>query len=269
MSGCCSNAFARHAVVIAGGGPTGLTLAGEVALAGVDVAIVERRESQDLVGARARGLHARTIEVFDQRGIADRFLAQGQGAQVAGFAWIRLDIGDFPTRHPYGLALLQNEIERILEGWVGEFDVPVYRGREVSELAQDDAGVDVILSDGHRLRAEYLVGCDGGRSTVRKASHIEFPGWDATSSSLIAEVEMTEEPECGIRRDALGVHSISRPPEGGPVKVLVSEPRCDRAGEPTLHDLSAALVAVYGADYGVHSPASISRFTDAARQAAS
>ena len=133
----------EHAVVIAGGGPTGLMLAGELALAGVDVAIVERRASQDLAGSRAGGLHARTIEVLDQRGIADRFLSQGQVAQVAGFAWIPLDISDFPTRHNYGLALWQNHIERILAGWVGELAVPIYRGREVTGFAQDDTGVDV------------------------------------------------------------------------------------------------------------------------------
>ena len=166
----------EHAVVIAGGGPTGLMLAGELALAGVDVAIVERRASQELAGARAGGLHARTIEVLDQRGIADRFLAQGQVAQVAGFAWIPLDISDFPTRHPYGLALWQKQIERILAGWVGELAVPIYRGREVTGFAQDDTGVDVELSDGPSLRAEYLVGCDGGRSLIRKAAGIEFPG---------------------------------------------------------------------------------------------
>jgi 2-polyprenyl-6-methoxyphenol hydroxylase-like FAD-dependent oxidoreductase len=244
-------------------------LAGELALAGVDVAIVERRASQDLVGSRAGGLHARTIEMFDQRGIADRFLAQGQVAQVAGFAWIRFDISDFPTRHPYGLALWQNQIERILSQWVGELNVPIYRGREVTAIAQDDAGVDIELADGQRLRAEYLVGCDGGRSLVRKAAGIEFPGWDPTTSSLIAEVEMAEEPEWGIRRDASGIHGISRLENGGPLRVMVGEQRCDRAGEPTLCDLSAALTAVYGTDYGVHSPTSISRFTDAARQAAS
>jgi 3-(3-hydroxy-phenyl)propionate hydroxylase len=262
-------AIANHQVVIAGGGPTGLMLAGELALQGVDVAIVERRASQDLIGMRAGGLHARTIEVFDQRGLAERFLAQGQVAQVAGFAWIRLDISDFPTRHPYGLALWQNQIERILGEWVGEFEVPVYRGCEVTDLAQDDAGVDIELADGERLRAEYLVGCDGGRSVVRKASGIEFSGWDPTTSTIIAEVEMAEEPEWGVRRDALGVHGISRMENGGPLRVLVSEQGCDRASEPSLGDLSAALTAVYGTDYGVHSPTSISRFTDAARQASS
>jgi 3-(3-hydroxy-phenyl)propionate hydroxylase len=188
-------AMTGHAVVIAGAGPTGLMLAGELALAGVDVAIVERRTSQDLAGSRAGGLHSRTIEILDQRGIADRFLAQGQVAQVVRFHMIPLDISDFPTRHNYGLALWQNHIERILAGWVDELEVPIHRGTEVTGLAQDDTGVAVELSDGRRLRADYLVGCDGGRSVVRKAAGIGFPGWDATTSWLIAEVEMTEEPQ--------------------------------------------------------------------------
>jgi 3-(3-hydroxy-phenyl)propionate hydroxylase len=260
----------EHAVVIAGGGPTGLMLAGELALAGVDVAIVEPRAGQDLIGSRAGGLHSRTIEVLDQRGIADRFLSQGQVAQVAGFAWIPLDISDFPTRHPYGLALWQDRIERILAGWVDELRVPIYRGREVTGFAQDDTGVDVDveLSDGQSLRAEYLVGCDGGRSLVRKAAGIEFPGWDPTTSNLIAQVEIDQEPEWGIRRDAIGVHSFSRL-EDGPVRVMVTEAHVGHTTEPTLRDLSEALIAVYGTDYGIHSPTSISRFTDVTRQAAS
>ena len=173
----------EHAVVIAGGGPTGLMLAAELALAAVDVAIVERRASQDLPGSRAGGLHSRTIEVLDQRGIADRFLSEGQVVQVASFGSTRFDISDFPTRHPYALGLWQNHIERILAGWVDELPVTIYRGREVTGFAQDDTGVDVALSDGQRLRAQYLVGCDGGRSVVRKAAGIEFPGWDPTTSS--------------------------------------------------------------------------------------
>src|SRR5207253_1720715 len=200
----------EHAVLIAGGGPTGLMLAGELALAGVDVAIVERRSSQVLAGSRAGGLQSRTIEILDQRGIADRFLSEGQVAQVAGFASVRLDISDFPTRHPYGLGLWQNHIERILAGWVEELEVPIYRGRDVTGFAQDDAGVDVELSDGRALRAEYLVGCDGGRSLIRKAAGIEVPGWDPTTSALIAEVEMDEQPELGIRRDALGMHALGK-----------------------------------------------------------
>jgi len=260
--------MAEHAVVVAGGGPTGMMLAGELALAGVDVAIVERRASQDLIGSRAGGLHSRTIEVLDQRGIADRFLSQGQVAQVAGFAWIRLDISDFPTRHNYGLGLRQNHIERILAGWVGELGVPIYRGRDVTGFEQDDTGVDVAVSDGLSLRARYLVGCDGGRSLIRKAAGIEFPGWDPTTSCLIAQVEMDQEPEWGLRRDAVGVQSLSRL-EDGPVGVLVTEQQVGHTGEPTLRDLSEALIAVYGTDYGVHSPTSISRFTDMTRQAAS
>src|SRR5213596_671302 len=200
----------NHAVVIAGGGPTGLMLAGELALVGVDVAIVERRASQDLTGSRAGGLHSRTIEVLDQRGIVDRFLSEGQVAQVAAFAGTPLDISNFPSRHPYGLGLWQNHIERILAGWVGELAVPIYRRREVTGIAQDDTGVDVELPGGQSLRAEYLVGCDGGRSLIRKAAGIEFPGWDPTISNLIAEVEMAEQPELGIRRDALGMHALGK-----------------------------------------------------------
>jgi 3-(3-hydroxy-phenyl)propionate hydroxylase len=260
--------IAEHAVVIAGAGPTGLMLAGELALAGVDVAIVERRPSQDLAGKRAGGLHARTIEVFDQRGIADRFLSKGQVAQVAGFAGTPLDISDFPTRHPYGLALWQNDIERILAGWIDEQGVTIYRGREVRGFTQSDTGVDIELSNSTSLRADYLVGCDGGRSLIRKAAGIDFPGWDPTTSNLIAEVEFAEEPEWGIRRDALGIHGLSRLEGDGPVRVLVTEQHVGATTEPTLRDLSAALIVVYGTDYGVHSPTWISRFTDMTRQAA-
>jgi len=257
----------NHAVVIVGGGPTGLMLAGELALAGVDVAIVERRAGQDLVGVRARGLHARSIEVLDQRGIADRFLSQGQVAQVAGFAHNPLDISDFPTRHNYGLALWQSHIERILAGWVDELAVPIYRGREVTGFTQDDTGV--ALADGQSLRADYLVGCDGGRSLIRRAAGIDFPGWDPTISNLIAEAEISGEPEWGIRRDASGIHALSRLGDGGAVGILVTEQHVGRTDEPSLRDLSEALIAVYGTDYGIHSPTSISRFTDMTRQAAS
>jgi 3-(3-hydroxy-phenyl)propionate hydroxylase len=258
-----------HAVVIAGGGPTGLMLAGELALAGVDVAVVERRASQELVGSRSGGLHSRTIEVLDQRGIADRFLSQGQVAQIVRFAGTLLDISDFPTRHNYGLALWQSHIELLLAGWVNELAAPIYYGIEVKGFAQDDAGVDVELSNGHSLRVKYLAGCDGGRSLIRKAAGIEFPGSDATTSNLIAEAELTEEPpEWGIRRDAVGIHALSRLEDGKRVRVLVTEQHVGATGEPTLCELSAALIAVYGTDYGIHSPTSISRFTDMTRQAA-
>jgi len=192
----------HHAVVIAGGGPTGLMLAGELALAGVDVAIVERRANQDLSGMRAGGLHARTIEVLDQRGIADRFLSEGQVAHRTSFAWIPLDLTDLPSRHNYVLGLWQKHIERILANWVDELAVPIYREKIVTGLAQDDTGVDVALDDGQLLRGDYLVGCDGGRSFVRKAADVDFPGWDPTISNLIAEAQVAEEPEWGLRRDA-------------------------------------------------------------------
>ena len=255
-----------HAVVIAGGGPTGLMLAGELALAGVDVAIVERRVSQALVGSRAGGLHSRTIEVLDQRGIAERFLSQGQVHHVAHFH-IPLDMSDSPTRHNYLLGLFQNHIERILAEWVGELKVTIHRGCDVTGFAQDDTGVDVALSDGRTLRAEYLVGCDGGRSLIRKAAGIEFPGWDATTSWLIAEVETAEEPKWGLHQDAVGIHGIGKADSGG-ARIVLTEPQLRLDSEPTLRDVSEALVAVYGTDYGIHSPTWISRFTDMTRQAA-
>ncbi len=269
-----------YAVIIAGAGPTGLMLAGELALAGVDVAIFERRFNQDVAGSRAGGLHSRTIEVFDQRGIAERFLAEGQKAQVAGFAGVQFDLSGFPTRHPYSLGLWQKHIERVLAGWVDELKVPIYRGVELIGFAEDAEIVDAELSDGRSLRAQYLVGCDGGRSIVRKTAGIAFPGTDATTSNLIAEVELADPPpEWGIRRDALGTHALGRVnyeirdgnvvyANEGPVGVLVTERQVGRTAEPTLADLSEALIAVYGTDYGVHNPTSISRFTDAARQAA-
>ena len=268
-----------HAVVIVGGGPTGLMLAGELALAGVDVAILERRANQDLAGSRAGGLHSRTIEVLDQRGIADRFISEAQVAQVAGFAGVRLDISDFPTRHNYGLGLWQNHIERILAGWVGELAVPIHYGTEVTGFAEDDNGVDVKLSDGQSMRAQYLAGCDGGRSLIRKAAGIDFPGWDPTTSALIAQVQMTEEPDTGIRRTPSGTHAIGKVEyeikggevtykKGGTVGVMLTESQVGRTDEPTLRDLSDGLIAVYGTDYGIHSPTFISRFTDMTRQAA-
>jgi 2-polyprenyl-6-methoxyphenol hydroxylase-like FAD-dependent oxidoreductase len=257
-----------HAVVIAGGGPTGLMLAGELALAGVDVAIVERRASQDLAGSRAGGLHARTIEMLDQRGIADRFLARGQVHGVVRFHMMSLDISDFPTRHNYVLALQQSHIERILAEWVGELAVTIHRGREVTGFAQDDTGVDVALSDGRSLRADYLVGCDGGRSLIRKAAGITFPGWDPTTSWLIAEVEMAAEPKWGFHQDAVGIHAIARAENGGSARIVLTEQLLRLDSEPTLRDVSAALIAVYGTDFGVHSPTWISGFTDMTRQAA-
>ena len=257
----------QHAVVIAGAGPTGMMLAGELALAQVDVAIVERRASPELAGMRAGGLHSRAIEVLDQRGIAERFLSQGK-LHKAVYFHIPLDISDFPTRHNYVLGLRQNHIERILAEWIGELAVPIYRGRDVTGFVQEDSGVDVALDDGSSLRAEYLVGCDGGRSVVRKAAGIDFPGWDASVSWLIAEAEMAQEPELGFRQDAAGTHAIGKLEDGKRVGLVLAEPRLGPASQPTLREISEGLVAVYGTDFGIHSPTWISRFTDLTRQAA-
>jgi 2-polyprenyl-6-methoxyphenol hydroxylase-like FAD-dependent oxidoreductase len=246
-----------------------MMLAAELALANVDVAVVERRPDHVLVGSRAGGFHSRTIEVLDQRGVADRFLAEGQVAQAAMFGTTVLDMSDFPTRHPYSLGIWQNQIERIMAAWIAELPVRVYYGREATGFAQDTTGVDIELSDGEPLRAQYLVGCDGGRSVIRKAAGIEFPGWDATRSSLIAEVEVTEETPRGIRHDATGVHGLHRLEDGRTVRVIVTEQQLGPSSDPTLVDLSGALVAVFGTDFGVHTPTWISRFTDMTRQAAS
>jgi 3-(3-hydroxy-phenyl)propionate hydroxylase len=258
----------EHAVVIAGAGPTGMMLAAELALAKVDVAVVEQRLNHVLVGSRAGGFHSRTIEVLDQRGVADRFLAEGQVAQATMIGSTVLDMSDFPTRHPYSLGIWQNKIERIMAAWIAELSVQIYYGREATGFAQDDSGVDVDLSDGELLRARFLVGCDGGRSVIRKAAGIDFPGWDATRSNLIAEVELTEDPPRGTRHDATGIHGLHLLEDGKTYRVIVTEQRLGSSSEPTLGELSDTLVTVFGTDFGVHNPTWISRFTDTTRHAA-
>jgi 2-polyprenyl-6-methoxyphenol hydroxylase-like FAD-dependent oxidoreductase len=255
-------------VIVAGAGPTGLMLAGELALAGVDVHLVERRATSDVVGMRARGFHARTIEILDQRGIADRFLSAGQTFPGASFGRAPVSTSDLPTRHPYTLALVQSHIERILTDWVGELGVPIHRGQEVVGFTQDASGVDLHLAGNAPVRAPYLVAADGGRSAIRKAAGIDFPGWDATRSTLIAAVEVTEETPKGMRIDATGIHGLNPMDDGHTMQVLVTEQQLGPATEPTLDDLSRALIAVYGTDFGVHDPTTISRFSDATRQAA-
>ncbi|MEP7114042.1 MAG: FAD-dependent monooxygenase [Ilumatobacteraceae bacterium] len=259
----------EHAVVIAGGGPTGLMLAAELALAEVDVVIVERRASQDLDGSRAGGLHSRTIEVLDQRGVAERFVSAGQVHPFVAYAGTFLDISDFPTRHNCMLALWQSEVERILADWVAELGVPFVHQCAVVGFAQDDNGVDVELSGDTSLHTQYLVGCDGGRSSIRKAAGIDFPGWDPTSSYMIAEVEMDEDPQIGMRPEGGGIGPVNRAEAGGPYRVVLLEKDLAHGTEPTLKDLEEALIGAYGTDFGVHSPTWISRFTDMTRQAAS
>ena len=255
----------EHAVVIAGSGPTGLMLAAELALAEVDVVIVERRATPDPDRARAGGLHARTIEVLDQRGVADRFLKEGKAMQIQGFGRTPLDISDFPSRFNYGLAIPQVQTERLLATWVNELGVPTTREREVTGFAQDDTGVDVALSDGQSLRVQYLIGCDGGRSLIRKVAGIEFAGWGPSTSWLMAEVEMVEKPEFGLRPGG-GIGPV----EGGDrIRLALTESQVEHTSEPTLQDVREALIAVDGTDYGVHSLTWTSRFTDNTRQAAS
>lgn len=254
-------------VTIVGGGPTGLMLAGELALAGVEVQVLERRSSPDLLGTRARGFHARTTEIFDQRGLADRFLSEGQAVPALRFADTSLPVGDLPTRHPYTLALGQSGVERVLLRWVGELGVPVRRGAEVTGLKQDDDGVAVRLAGGEVTGTAYLVGADGGRSVVRRAAGIELAGAAATRSYLVAEVEVDQETPAGLRLDDTGVHGLNVLSDGGTVGVVVTEEELRTGAEPTLAELAEALTTVFGTDFGVHDPRWISRFTDATRQA--
>jgi 3-(3-hydroxy-phenyl)propionate hydroxylase len=254
------------AVVIAGGGPTGLMLAGEMALAGIDVIIVERRANQHLDESRAKGIHSRAVEVLDQRGIAERFISEGQQHPSVGFAGVRLDMSDFPTRHNYLLGISQSKFEPILAGWVGELGVPIMYSREVTNFTQDDSGVTIEVSDGQSLRADYLVGCDGGRSLIRKIAGIDFQGLDASVSYIIAEVKMDEEPEFGIRPEGGG---IGKAADGESIGVTVREKVVKHGDEPSMDELRAALISTYGTDYGLTSINWISRFSDATRQAAS
>lgn len=257
----------EHAVVVAGGGPTGMMLAAELVLAGVKVLVVERRPTAALVGSRAGGLHARTIEVFDQRGIGDRFVSAGTTHPQAQLGGAALDLSDFPSRRPYVLALWQNHIERILSEWMEQLHVPILRGHDVVSFSQRENGVDVELTGGQRLHARYLVGCDGGRSAVRKLAGIDFAGSPPTISHLLAEVRLTGEPPWGFKHDVHGTHAISKHDAPGFVRVMITEENVGAIGEPTLEELSLALIRVYGTDFGVHSPIWITRFTDASRQA--
>ncbi|MBV9936292.1 MAG: FAD-dependent monooxygenase, partial [Actinobacteria bacterium] len=257
-----------HAVVIAGGGPTGLMLAAELRLADVDVVIVERRADQFLDSSRSGGLLSRTLEVLDQRGVAERFIAAGQVFSMYGFGGMPFDVSDLPSRHSYVLALPQSTFEPMFADWVlGELGVPIIRQRAVTGFTQDPTGADVALSDGTSLRAGYLVGCDGGRSVVRKAAGIDFVGVDASTSWMIAEMETDEDPLLGMHHDDVGMHAMNRAGADGPVRVVITERELTLGDNPSIDDLRDALVGVWGTDFGLRRANWISRFTDATRQA--
>jgi 2-polyprenyl-6-methoxyphenol hydroxylase-like FAD-dependent oxidoreductase len=260
-------------VIIAGGGPTGMMLAGELRLHGVRVVVLEK-EAEPTKVVRALGLHVRSIEVMDQRGLAERFLAEGTQHPVGGFfAGITKPAPSLDTSHPYVLGLPQPKIDRLLAEHAEQAGAEIRRGSEVTGLRQDDESVTVSLADGSELRARYLVGCDGGRSTVRKLAGIDFPGEPSRVETLLGEMEigmpyeevvplMTKIRETqkrfGIGPFGDGVYRVIVPAEG------VNE---DRTVMPTLDEIKQQLVRVAGTDFGVHSPRWLSRFGDATRQA--
>ncbi|MEU8205673.1 rifampin monooxygenase [Streptosporangium sp. NPDC049046] len=261
-------------VIIVGGGPTGLMLAAELRLHGVRVLVLEK-EAEPAGYVRALGLHVRSIEVMDQRGLLERFLANGRKHPLGGFfaglakpAPDRLD-----TTHPYVLGIPQPVTDRLLAERATELGTEIRRGHELVGLSQDEDGVTAELADGTRLRSRYLVGCDGGRSTVRRLLGVAFPGEPSRNDTLLGEMEVGVPPEtvaavvAEVRKTNLrfglgpfgeGVYRVVVPAEG------VVE---DRSAPPSLEEFKRQLRVFSGTDFGVHSPRWLSRFGDATRQA--
>jgi 2-polyprenyl-6-methoxyphenol hydroxylase-like FAD-dependent oxidoreductase len=260
-------------VTVVGGGPTGVMLAGELRMQGVRVLVLER-EAQPTRVVRALGLHARSIEVLDQRGLLDRFLSLGTKYPVGGFAGISKPAPDrLDTAHPYLLGIPQTTTERLLTEHATELGVEIRRGCELVGLSQDDDGVTAELADGTQLRSRHLVGCDGGRSSVRKLVGVAFPGEPARREWLSGEVELSATPEevtavvtevrktqkgFGVGPSGEGLYRVVVPAEG------VTE---DRSVAPTLEEVKQRLRVVAGTDFGVHSLRWLTRFGDATRQA--
>ncbi len=257
-------------VIVAGAGPTGLMLAYELRLAGLEVLVVDRAEGRDTTESRAGGIHARTMEVLGQRGLLDGFLAQGRCLQAGHFAGLRLDFSHFETRYPFTLALLQRRIEKLLEQHALGLGVPIRWSAGVTSVSQNESGVEVVAG-GETIRAKYLVGCDGGRSVVRKQAGIGFTGTDPTMTSLLGDVELAEppaEPKLFVRHGHGDFTIIPFEPGWYRVMVAQYDRVLDRDDPVTLESLRAALIKVAGTDFGMHSPRWLSKFNDTARLAA-
>ncbi len=262
-------------VVLAGAGPTGLTLAIELRRGGVDVLLLDRQADRGVDGSRAAGLQPRTIEMLDQRGIVDRFLAAGSPSNLPNFAGIKLDYSQLPSRFPHAINILQAETERVLDDVAAELGAPVRWATEVTGVRQDGDGVEVTVegpAGTETLSGRYLVGCDGGRSTVRKLMGVEFPGTDPTMVNLLADVELDEPPQRPVRleRHEAGLITVLQLQPGW-YRIVATE-RARQAGprdQVTFEELRASVERIAGTDFGMHSPRWLSSFTDATRQAES
>ncbi|MGW7686916.1 FAD-dependent monooxygenase [Kribbella sp. NPDC054772] len=258
-------------VVIAGAGPTGLMLAAELRLAGIDVLVLDALPART-GESRAGGIHARTMEIFDQRGLMERLLPHGRVIQAGHFGGVPMDFSDFPTRYPYTLGIVQAVIERELETYATDLGAVVRWSAPVRGFRQDDAGVEVEVGgpDGSVIRCSYLVGCDGGRSTVRKLAGIGFDGTDATMTGMLLDAELAEPPAGTVfgRRSGPGDYSMIQFQPGWYRMMVQRYDRVvDRAHEPTFEDFRDSFREVAGTDYGMHSPRWVSQYGDAARQA--
>ncbi|MFD6199432.1 FAD-dependent monooxygenase [Mycobacteriaceae bacterium NPDC060252] len=260
-------------VIIAGAGPTGLTLATELRRGGVEVVLLERRAHRGVDGSRAAGMQPRTIEMLDQRGIVDRFLAVGPRSNLGNFAGIMLDYSGLSSRFPYAINILQAETETLLDDLAGELGVTRLWSTEVTVVDQDADGVRVTVegpTGTETLWGSYLVGCDGGRSTVRRQTGVGFPGTDATMTCLIGDVMLDDPPQQPLfldRRERGMITAIQFRP--GWYRVVTTErERAVGPSDPvTLDELRESTLRVAGTDFGMHSATWLSHFGDAIRQA--